>query len=517
MTGFDSVRHMDDTGSPPSRGQGAHHSPARSAPATAEPGPRVVCRWVASVLLALAPSIATAQYDRSKPPELARPARLVVPPVLSTTLPNGIRLKVVENRELPLVQVIAAVDGGIRLDGSTPGISTFMTGLLDDGAGSRDAAALQAEVAYLGANLSSNASWDAYTVSLKVARRSLDPALDLLADVIRRPTFSSAELRRQRDLRLASFLQTRDRPEAVASLAFNMAVYPEGHPYHRPTNGDSISTARLDSTTVRAFYSSTIRPERTTFIVVGDISLTEARAALASRFGDWRVPGGARPVPAITTGPAARTASRVYLVDKPDAAQSVIQVGWPGVERTSPDYAALMVMNTILGGSFTSRLNMNLREEKGYSYGAGSGFAFRKVPGPFAATASVRTNVTDSSLVEFFRELRALRERPVTADELARAKNYLELQLPGDLEGTSQVAGEIASLQVFGLSLDALPRFATAVRMVTVADVQRVARQYLTPDRATIVVVGDLAKVRPGIEALKLGESEAWDVTRVVR
>lgn len=472
----------------------------------------------AVLLCAIAPALgAQAAFDRTKAPRLARPARLVVPPVRVTELPGGMRLKVVENHELPLVQVIVTIDGGVRLDGNSPGMSTFMAGLLDDGAGTRDAAALQSELAYLGANLSSTASWDGYSISLKVARRSLDPALDLLADVIRRPTFSSAEVKRQRDLRLAGYLQTRDRPEAVAGLAFNMAVYPAGHPYHRATNGDSATTATFDSASVRAFYQAVIRPERSTFIVVGDLSVAEARNAIAARFGDWRSSGTGLATPAITVRPTVRTASRVYLIDKPEAAQSVIQVGWPGVERSSPDYAPLMVMNTILGGSFTSRLNMKLRETKGYSYGAGSGFTFRKVPGPFVASASVRTNVTDSSLVEFFAELRAIRDTPVTADELARAKNYLELQLPGDLEGTTQVAGQVAQLQAFGLSLGELPRFAAAVRLVTVADVQRVARRYLTPDRATIVVVGDLAKVRPGIEALKLGEIETWDVKAVVR
>ena len=165
-------------------------------------------------------------------------------------------------------------------------------------------------------------------------------------------------------------------------------------------------------------------------------------------------------------------------------------IGWPGAERRSPDYAALMVMNTLLGGSFTSRLNMNLREKRGYSYGANSSFAFRLEPGPFVASSSVRTNVTDSSLVEMFKELRALRDTPVPSDEVERAKSYLELGLPQSLETTSQVAAQIATLGIFGLDLDELPRFAAAVRAVTAADVQRVARRYLTPDQATIVVVG---------------------------
>ncbi len=503
-------------------------SPDKRASASADPGssvvrrfcrlPTAVCGLVLLAATALALDAQTpATFDRTKPPTLSKPARLVVPAVATAALPNGIQLQVIENRELPLVQIVAVIDGGVRLDAERLGISTFMSGLLDDGAGSRDAAALQSELAFLGASLSAGASWDAFTVSLKVPSRSLAPALDLLADVMQRPMFSSTEVKRQRDLRIAGFLQARDRPETVAGIAFNQALFPAAHPYSRSTNGDSATTSSIDSTRVRAFYAGAIRPERTTFIVVGNIDLTEARTAITSRFGTWRASGAATPVPPITATPTARTTSRLYLVDKPEAAQSVIQIGWPGVARTTTDYAALMVMNTILGGSFTSRLNMNLREARGYSYGAGSGFTFRKVPGPFTASASVRTNVTDSSLVEFFNELRRMRDSIVPGDELERAKNYLELQLPGDLEGTTQVAMQLADLQTYGLSLGELPRFAAAVSAVTAADVQRVARQYLTPDRATIVVVGDLSKVRAGIDILKLGESEVWDVRRVVR
>ena len=195
----------------------------------------------------------------------------------------------------------------------------------------------------------------------------------------------------------------------------------------------------------------------------------------------------------------------------------MIFIGWPGVERRSPDYAALAVMNTLLGGSFTSRLNMNLREAKGYSYGASSGFTFRVVPGPFLASSSVRTNVTDSSLIEIFKEIRGMRDTPVTSEELSTAKNYVELGLPGTLESTSQVASQMSQLAGYGLTLEELPRLAARVRAVTAADVQRVARQYLTPDRAHVVVVGDLAKIKAPIEALALGPSTTLEVSKIVR
>jgi predicted Zn-dependent peptidase len=468
-------------------------------------------------LPALAGAQGSSTIDHSTPPTLGKPARLIVPSVAPWSLPNGVKLRIVEQHELPLVHVTAVIDGGALLDGDRSGMSTFVAGMLDEGAGTRDAAALQSELAYLGAALSSTASWDEFTISLKVPVRSLGPALNLMADVLLRPTLSAADVRRQRDLRLAALLQQRDQPNTLGSLALNQLVYPAGHPYHRPSGGDSASAAALDSASVRTFYERAFVPSRTTFIVVGDIGAAAARLAIQSIVGAWRPRHLAAPLPSITVSPNLLASTHVTFVDKTEAAQSVINIGWPGVDRHSPDYAAIMVMNTILGGSFTSRLNMNLREAKGYSYGARSGFTFRRTPGPFVASADVRTDVTDSSLVEFFKELRRLRDDRVSEEELARAKAYVELGLPGSLEGTSQVAGELADLLTFGLSLSDLPRFASKVRLVSAADVQRVAHTYLTPDKATVVVVGDLAKIRAGVDALKLGPSSVLQVKDVAR
>lgn len=452
-----------------------------------------------------------------EPPATTPAATLVVPTVHRASLPNGVQLRVVEQRELPLAQVTLVVSGGSRLDGDTPGLASFVAGMLDEGAGSRDALALQSEVAYLGASLSAFADWDRIVVSLKAPVRTLPAALDLMADVVMRPTFRAEEVRRQRDLRLTSLLQRRDQPNALADLAFNQVVFPATHPYHRSALGDSGSVAAFDSVTVRAFYDRVVRPDRATIYVVGDVSEQQARRLVGDRFGVWKGALVSMLAPPMLPAVPAPTASRVYLVDKPAAAQSVIIIGWPGVERTSPDYAALTVMNTILGGSFSSRLMTNLRETKGYTYGASSGFAWRVVPGPFSASASVRTDVTDSSLVEFFRELRLMRDSLVPDVELERARAYVELRLPSSLESTTQVANQLASLATFGLTLEELPRFAARVRAVTAADVQRVARQYLTPDRAAIVVVGDLAKIRPRIEALSLGPSTVLPVEQIAR
>jgi zinc protease len=458
-----------------------------------------------TAVLSLLPHAASAQqaaFDRTRPPALGATPVLTVPTVTERRLPNGPALKVVEHRELPLVQITLTLAGGARLDRDLPGLATFTANLLDEGAGRRDANALQSELAFLGASLSTSASWDVTTISLKVAKRNLDAALDLMADVVLRPSFAAGEVRRQRDLRLASLLQAKDQPGTLASLAFNQALHPDGHPYRAALGGDSTSTARLDSATVRAFY---------------DGSADEADVALGKRFAAWRTSGPERRPAPVLAAAAKPQGLQLILVDKPGAAQSIITVGTTGVERTSADLAAIEVMNTILGGSFSSRLNSNLRETKGYTYGISSGFAYRPLAGPFTVSSAVRTNVTDSALVEIFKELTAIRDVPVSADELARAKAYLALAIPGDLESTSQIASELAYLANWNLPVSWLQEYVTRIGQVTATDVQRVARQFLPTQQGYIVVVGDLSKVRAGIEALRLGPVTVREVGAIAR
>lgn len=470
--------------------------------------------------LALPLLSATAQqpaFDRSKVPSVGTAAALTVPTVRASRLASGAALKVVEQRELPLVHITLQFAGGGRLDNTQPGLASFVATMIREGAGSRDANALQSELAYLGATLSASADWDNTSVTLRVAKRNLDAALDLMADVVLRPTFTAADVRRQRDLRLAGLLQQKDQPRALATMTFNRAMFPAGHPYRQSLSGDSASTAALDSATVRAFHDGAYRPLRATFTVVGDVGEAEARALLDRRFGTWAVRGAERRPAPVLVNATRTTARRVILVDKPGAAQSVIMIGAPGLERTSPDYAAIQVMNTILGGSFSSRLNTNLRETKGYTYGANSSFQWRPLPGAFIASSDVRTDVTDSSLVEFFKEIRSLRDGAVSDAELARAKAYIALGIPGDLESTAQIAGQVTALALFNLPLTWLQEYVTAVNAVTAADVQRVARRFVPDDAATIVVVGDLSKIRAGIEALNLGPVSVMTIDELAR
>ncbi|MBW7934947.1 MAG: insulinase family protein [Gemmatimonadaceae bacterium] len=470
------------------------------------------------LLVPLMPALLSAQaLDRTQVPTLDKPPALKLPTLERASLPNGVTLQVVQQHELPLVQLTLVIAGGTKLDGNQPGIASFTTRMLTEGAGTRDANALQGELAFLGAQLFANAGTDAFTISLNVPKRTLGEALDLLGDVVLRPTFRSADVRRQRDLRLASILQRRDNANVLASLAFNQLVFPVGHPYHRPSDGDSASTAALDSAAVRTFYEQTFVPERAKFIVVGDVTVPELRALLGRRFESWTRGTSGRTMAAVTAKPVVNSAVKIYLVDKPSAAQSVIYLGAPGAERLSPDYPALMVMNTILGGSFSSRLNANLRETKGYTYGISSRFSWAPLAGPFVVSTSVRTSVTDSSLIEIFKELKMIRDLAVDATELERAKAYVALGVPQRFETNSQIASQLVELGFFSLPLASLGDFIAKVNQVTAADVQRVARQYLPETNATLVVVGDIAKIRPGIEALKLGNITVLDAGQVAR
>jgi predicted Zn-dependent peptidase len=471
---------------------------------------------VGAFICAAAPQRLSAQapFDRSKPPVVAAPPAFVTPPVRTTVLPNGITIDLVEMHELPLVEIQVMVkSAGARMDGAKSGIALFTAGMLDEGAGDRDALGIASQAAYLGADLSTGADWDYSTIALSVPTRNLDSALALMSDVLLRPRFDVSEVGKQRDLRLANIISARDVPASVNGVVLNALLFPTGHPFHRPADGDSAAVARFDSATVRAFYASQYVPDRTTFVVAGDLSMDDAVRMITARFGAWPRNRMMRhdPPSAIQLPKPIDRATRIFLVDKPGAAQSVIALARPGVSRNSPDYYAIQVMNTILGGSFSSRLNQNLRETRGWTYGAGSGFAYRPVPGPFRASAAVRTDVTDSSLMEFKREINRMRDSLVDTTELRRAQAYLALGLPGDFETTGQVAGQISGMLRFGQPFTYWNGYVQNVMKVTRADVQRVARLYVDPAHLTIVVVGDLAKIKTGIEATHIGPVEVRD------
>ena len=475
-------------------------------------------RWAvgsaAALLLTVYPShrLVAQAVDRSKPPVLSPPPPLKLPAVQTTTLPNGLELAVVEIHKVPVVDVQVLLDAGAARDpADAPGLATFTALMLQQGAGKRGALEIADEAAFLGAQLNTTATADLAAATLHVPRRRLEPALDLLADVVLRPTFPDSEVARQRELRSAQLVQQRDEPVAVANIAFPAIVYGAAHPYGHPPNGTDAATAGLARDRVSAFYRAYYRPNAARMLIVGDITLVEARRLVAARFGGGAWERG--DVPAVAPGAMAAPAARaVYLIDKPGAAQSVIRIGHAGPARTTPDWYSLEVLNTILGGAFTSRLNQNLRETHGYTYGAFSQFAARRMAGAFVALASVVTAKTDSSLVEFLKELRRIREEPVPAAELTKAKAYITLGLPGEFETTGGAAARFRELLTYGLPLDYYDHYIERINGVTSADVQRVARQYIDPDHFDIVVVGDKAQIEAGLKALNEGAVQYRDV-----
>ena len=437
------------------------------------------------------------------PPQLAPPKPVTLPAVVTRTLANGLVVHVVEQHELPVADFALVVRaGGERDPQNRLGLATLTAALLSEGTTKRDALAIADQEAYLGVQLNTFGGWDATRVTLHTPTARLDSALALFAEVALRPSFPAKELERLRQERLTSLLQMRDQPRAIADLAFNSIVFGETHPYGRPLVGTEATTKAITRADVRRFYDTYFKPNNATLVVVGDVNADDVVARAERLFGGWK--RGAVPAASFRTPPSAGTTT-VYIVDKPGAPQTSVRIGGVGVARGTQDYFPLTVMNTILGGSFTSRLNTNLRETHGYTYGARSSFAMRQVPGPFTASAEVTGTKTDSALVEFFKELRAIRE-DVPAVELEKAKRYLQLQLPASLETTGSVASQLAPLTIYGLPLDFFNTYAQRIDAVTAADVRRVANQYVDPAKVSVVVVGDKTSIEPMVRALNLGE-----------
>jgi zinc protease len=286
-------------------------------------------------------------------------------------------------------------------------------------------------------------------------------------------------------------------------------LYGGGHPYGRPIGGTDASTKRLDRARVSDFYARHYRPSNARLLVVGDVTVDEALALVEARFGGWER-GEVPPLP--EPAPPAPAARAFYVVDKPGAPQSVIRLGNVGVPRSTPDYHAISVMNTLLGGSFTSRLNQNLREAHGFTYGASSGFEMRRLAGPFRAGASVGTAVTDGAAIEFLKELRRIRDTRVSEEDLAKTRQLLSLGLPGDFETSASAAQRFVEIVVNDLPADTWDHYIDGIDGVTAADVQRVARRTLDPDHFVIVVVGDAKAIEPGLRALNEGPVRACDL-----
>ena len=467
-------------------------------------------------LAALCGAVPLAQQapDRSKPPVPGAPPSLRVPPIEKRTLTNGLAVSVVAAQKVPIVHLQLVVRSGSAADPVKKfGLASLTADMLDEGAGNRSALEIADAVDYLGADLSTNSTSDASYIDLHVPVARLADALPIMSDVLIRPTFPEAELNRLRQDRLTALLEAQDDPEKLIDFAFPRLLYGPAHRYGTASIGTAASLQSFSIEDLKNFYASQYRPNNATLIVAGDVSADRVMPQLEQAFGSWKGTGTS-PAP-IAQAPAT-TARRVVLIDKPGAAQSQIRIGTVGVPRSTQDYFALRVLNTILGGSYTSRLNSNLREQHGYAYGAASTFDMRRSAGPFYATAGVQTDKTVEALKEFFNELTRIHEI-VPLTELERAKNYLALALPRNFETTRAVASSLAQVYVYDLPADFYSTYADRVRPITAADVKRAADKYIVPDKLLVVVIGDRKVIEQGIRALNLGPVTVADPAEVMK
>ena len=456
--------------------------------------------------------------DRSKPPVVGPAPALKLPDIQKRQLSNGLPVWIVELHEVPVAQVNLVVrDGTARDPVNQFGVASLMTAMLAEGAGSRSGLELADAVDFLGADLGASAGFDSMAVRLHVPVARLADALPLMTDVALRPTFPKDELERLRQQRLTTLIQSRDDAATIAALAFSRVLYGNGHRFGTAAMGTEASIKGFTVDDLRAFYASRFVASAATLIVVGDVKTDVVMPLLERSFGAWKgAPvGGAMgsTVGGAPNGPA-RTRRDIYLIDKPGAPQSQIRIGAVGVPRSTPDFFPIQVMNTVLGGSFSSRLNMNLREQHGYTYGASSSFDMRVQAGPFVAAAGVQTDKTSESLVEFFKELNGILQ-PVPAEELSRAKNYVSLRFPGGFETTGDISRRLEDALVYRLRDDYFSSYVPGIQTVSQADVARVASAYVHPDQVAIVIVGDRKVIEPGIKALNLGPITVMTIDEV--
>ncbi|MDE3153457.1 MAG: insulinase family protein [Acidobacteriota bacterium] len=444
--------------------------------------------------------------DRTRLPVSGPAAAPRLPEVRRTRLSNGLAVWTAGHHSVPVVTVVLVVPAGAAQDpADRPGLASLTGDMLDEGSGARSAIDMHDALARIGAQFDTEVGADATLVAITTLSRHLAAGLDLLADVVLRPSLAAGDFERVRRLRLNRLQQLRDLAPFVAERAFARWIYGT-HPYGHVPVGDETALAALTLDEVRGFHARMFVPEGATVIAVGDAPHASLVAAVEAAFGGWRAPAGVHGPSDLPEPPADPPAGRLALVHRPAAAQSELRIGQVAAARDTPDYHALLVLNTILGGQFISRINMNLRQTHGYTYGARTAFDFRRRRGPFQFESSVQSSVTADALREALGELEAIRgPRPATADEIETARTALTRGYARNFETAQQVARALSQLALYGLPDDYFQQFVPRVEAVGEAEVLRVARDYLHPDRMGILIVGDRDVVAPGLAPLQAG------------
>lgn len=438
-------------------------------------------------------------------PAAGTPRPYEFPAVATTTLDNGLTVMVADLPGRPLISATIVLPTGAADEPAAAAGSTVLAArALTEGTDRYDAIALTEAAERLGASLHAEAGWDATSIGVDVPASRLAPALDLLAEVLLHPTFPENEIERLRDERLNDLLQAQADPRRRADESFIGTIYASESPYHRPAAGTRDSVPGLDRDVVRAAYEQALDPGRATLVVAGDLGGQDVVALATDLLGGWRGAAAAAAPHTIDDTPAA-TGRLVRVIHRPGSVQTEIRIGHPGLPRRVADFHAVSVMSAILGGLFNSRLNMQLREAKGYTYGAGAGFDMRRGAGPFSARAAVNTEVTVPAVIDTIAELERMRDEPVLASELAAARDFLVGVFPLRFETPGAVVGALAGLAVHGLGIDELVDYRSRIEAVDIDAIAAAARDHLHVDRAAIVLVGDVDAFGPALEAARLG------------
>jgi len=444
---------------------------------------------------------------RQKLPASGEQTPFKVPGVKRFRLKNGLRVILAESHKLPLVGVEMVVRSG---NGANPsdkaGLADLVADMLDEGTATRNATAIAEEIAQLGATLSTNATWDASSLSVSALTENIDRALDVWADILLRPTFTEDDLGRVRENLLSALARRKDSPPLVAGVTFARALFGDSHPYGWPASGTEESVGRIAGADVRAFFEKFYRPNNAVLVVAGDIGEADLRAKMEKLLAGWKP----KPILAVKLPkPPSVDKTRIFLVDKAGAPQSSIRLGLVGIERKNPDYARALVMNQILGGSF-KRLTMNLRETKGWTYGVGSMFEARRTPGPWTAGGEFVAEHTADSVTEILKEVSTLRSDEVGDKELKDTKDEIIRAFPARFATANQVAAQMAALAVYDLPDKDLETFTARIASVTAADVRKTAQKYLHPDNLVVVVVGDRNHIESSLR--KIADVELRDI-----
>jgi zinc protease len=447
--------------------------------------------------------------DRSRLPDVGPDPAFRFPAVARHTLHNGLQVRTVEHHTVPVVSMIVEVEGGAVADPpGREGLAAITADMLDEGTGSLSAIEVSEGLAQIGAEFDVDVGADATRLSLTTLQRFADRGAGWLAELLIRPSLRASDFDRVRQMRLDRLRQLKDLPAAVAERAFLRLMYGD-HPYGHLGIGNAVALGATALEDVTAFHAARFRPSCTTVTVAGPQGHEGLLRLVAKAFSDWpdaSTSAGAPP-PVVASQPAGP--SRLTVVSRDGAPQSELRVGHLSARRDSPDYPALLVMNAILGGEFASRLNLKLREEKGYTYGARSGFDWRRGIAPFVLRASVHTAATADAISDCLAELDGIRgARPPSEPEMLLAKASLTRGYPRGFETAQQVARSVARLALYGLPDTYFEEFVPRVQAIEAADVMRVAERYVDPARAVTLVVGDYRTIAESLRPLGLGEPQ---------